>query len=151
MKRTALIAGLAAVAAAGAALALDAEGQIKARHDYFHGIGKPTKALFDELKKPDPSVAEIQKIAAVLNAEAPKLPSQFPAGTGLDKGYKTGARPEIWVKTAEFKKDADGLVTAAQNLEAAAKSGNLATIKTAAGGLGGACKTCHETFRKEEH
>lgn len=34
-------------------------------------------------------------------------------------------------------------------LNAAAKTGSLDTIKTAVGGVGGACKTCHDAFRKD--
>ncbi len=151
MKRVGIVVGVCALAAAGAALALDVDAAIKARHDYFHGVGKANKALSEELKKPAPVVADLAQYAAVLDAEAPKLGTYFPAGTGLDTGLKTGARPDIWSKPAEFKKDADAFAVAAHNLNAAAKGGDLAAIKTAAGALGGTCKTCHETFRKEEH
>ena len=32
---------------------------------------------------------------------------------------------------------------------AAAKSGNLETLKTAFGAAGGTCKSCHDSFRKD--
>jgi cytochrome c556 len=34
-------------------------------------------------------------------------------------------------------------------LQAAAKSGNLDTMKAAAGDTGKACKNCHDNYRKE--
>ena len=34
-------------------------------------------------------------------------------------------------------------------LSAAARTGNIDAIKTAAGAVGGACKGCHDAFRKE--
>lgn len=143
-------AALIVLSTAGAALALDAAAVIKARHDFFHSIGKPTKGIKEELSKPTPSIAEIQKYAAAIDAAAPNLPSHFPAGSGIDSGLKTGAKAEIWTKSAEFKKDADGLATAAHALNVAAQKGDVAAIKPAFGAMGGACKTCHDTFRKEE-
>ena len=56
----------------------------------------------------------------MLDAEAPKLGTYFPAGTGLDTGLKTGAKPDIWAKPAEFKKDADAVAVAANNVYAGA-------------------------------
>jgi cytochrome c556 len=34
-------------------------------------------------------------------------------------------------------------------LAATAKTGNLDSIKTAVGATGGACKNCHDAYRKE--
>ena len=36
-------------------------------------------------------------------------------------------------------------------LEAAAKSGSLDAIKTAMGGVGKSCKSCHDDFRAEKY
>ncbi|MFV4701605.1 cytochrome c [Mycobacterium tuberculosis] len=40
------------------------------------------------------------------------------------------------------------MVDAAKAYQATAATGNLDQIKAAFGALGGACKNCHETFRK---
>ena len=61
----------------------------------------------------------------------------------------TGAKPEIWSNAAGFKAAADKLQTAMTNLSNAAKGGNLDAIKAAVGPVGGACKGCHDDFRKQ--
>jgi cytochrome c556 len=144
-------AGLTIALVAGAALAADVGAQIKVRHEYMHGIGKQTKGLLDGLKSDSPNLADLKAYAAALDAEAPKLASYFPPGTGIDSGLKTGAKPEIWSNPAEFKKDADAFTAAAHKLNAAAQGGDVGAIRTAFGGVGGACKACHQTFRKDEH
>lgn len=76
-----------------------------------------------------------------------KLPwAGFAAGT--DKG-ETRAKPEIWQESAKFKDYADKMQTEMSKLAAAAKTGNLDSIKTAASATGSACKTCHDAYRKE--
>jgi cytochrome c556 len=149
-KRTAIIVGLTAALAMGGAFAADVGAQIKARQDYFKSIGGAMKGLSDEMKKPAPSTAEVQKFTATLDAQAPKLVSFFPAGTGPESGIKTGSKPEIWQQPAEFKKDAADFVDAAKKLNLAAKSGDIAATKTAAGALGSTCKSCHQAFRSKD-
>lgn len=144
-------AALILVSTAGAAFALDAAAVEKARHDFFHGIGRPAKAIKEELGKPEPAVAEIQKYAAAIDTAAPQLPAQFPAGSGPESGVKTGAKAEIWAKPADFKKAADNFATAAHALNVTAQKGDVAAIKQAFGAMGGTCKTCHDGFREEEH
>jgi cytochrome c556 len=65
---------------------------------------------------------------------------------GSDKG-DTKAKPEIWSDNAKFKAAAEKMQGEMTKLAAAAKSGNLDAIKTAAGATGGACKNCHDSFR----
>ena len=81
-------------------------------------------------------------------AEMAKLPwAAFGAGT--DKGGNTRAKPEIWTDTAKFKESSDKLVAESTKLAAAAKTGNLDSLKTAFTATAGTCKTCHDAFRKE--
>ena len=82
------VAAIAALGFASSALA-DAAAFQKSREDYFHAIGKAAKASNEEFKKPDASIAEIQKLAAAIDALAPKLPAMFPAGSGPETGLKT--------------------------------------------------------------
>jgi cytochrome c556 len=85
--------------------------------------------------------------AALLNT-IDKLP--FVAyGEGTDKGANTRAKPEVWKDRAKFEAAAKKMQEEVVKLDAAAKTGNLDAIKTAAGAAGGACKACHDDFRTQ--
>ena len=76
---------------------------------------------------------------------AKMLDDAFPADS--DGVAKTKAKPEIWKKSDDFKKDYQSLVDKTDALAAAAKSGDQAKVKTAANDVAGACKACHDDFR----
>jgi cytochrome c556 len=65
---------------------------------------------------------------------------------GSDKG-ETKAKPEIWAEKAKFNDYAEKMQAEMAKLNAAAKTGNLDSIKAAVGAVGGSCKTCHDAFR----
>jgi cytochrome c556 len=67
-------------------------------------------------------------------------------GEGTDKG-DTKAKPEIWMDKAKFDDYAQKMQTEMGKLNAAAKTGNLDSIKAAVTAVGGSCKTCHDAFR----
>lgn len=67
-------------------------------------------------------------------------------GDGTDKG-DTKAKPEIWADKAKFDDYALKMQSEMTKLAAAAKTGNIDSIKTAVGAVGGSCKTCHDAFR----
>ena len=69
-------------------------------------------------------------------------------GEGTDKG-DTRAKPEIWKEPAKFKEYSDKLTAEMAKLSVAAKSGNLDSVKTAVGAVGGSCKSCHDAYRKD--
>lgn len=69
-------------------------------------------------------------------------------GEGTDKG-DTKAKPEIWKEHAKFQEAADKLQAEMSKLAAAAKTGNLDSIKAAVGAVGGSCKTCHDAYRAQ--
>jgi cytochrome c556 len=140
------------MAVAGSAFAEDAATIVKARKDFFHVIGKAAKDSGAEFKKVPPSITEIQKYAAILDAEAPKLPSHFPAGSGPESGVKTEAKADIWAKPDAFKKAAADLAAAAHTYNLAAQKGDVLAAGAAMKAVGGACKACHEQFKaKDEH
>lgn len=90
------------------------------------------------------------KVAAESAAVAEYL-SKLPwAGFGesTDKG-DTKAKPEIWTESAKFKEYAEKMQTELTKLSAAAKTGNLESIKTAMGPAGESCKTCHDAYRNK--
>jgi cytochrome c556 len=78
----------------------------------------------------------------------------FPAGSDKPvEGSKiagfTRAKSEIWSEPEKFKQAQDALTKAVGKLAAAAKSGDEAAMKSAAGGVGKACKGCHDDFRSK--
>lgn len=89
--------------------------------------------------------------AAASNAEIANMMAALPyAGfvEGSDKG-DTKAKPEIWSERAKFDASATKMQEEMAKLNAAAKTGDIGAIKTAVGGVGQACKGCHDTYRKE--
>jgi len=69
-------------------------------------------------------------------------------GEGTDKG-ETRAKPEIWKESAKFKEGADKMQAEMGKLVAAARTGNLDTLKAAFGPAAQSCKACHDAFRKD--
>ncbi len=83
---------------------------------------------------------------AAIAEEMSKLP--FAAFVeGSDKG-DTAAKPEVWSNNAKFKAAAEKMQGEMSKLAATAKGGNVDAIKTQAGAVAGACKACHDDFRK---
>lgn len=123
------------------------------RHEGFEGIGKAMKAIGDELKKgPGASVDTIKASAAKINEAAPKVATWFPAGSGVEVAPKSLALPAIWEKPADFQAAAQKLVDEAGKFNTLAQAGDLAAIGGGMKALGGACKDCHEQFKKrDEH
>ena len=89
--------------------------------------------------------------AAADNAELATIMSKLPyAGfvEGSDKG-DTKAEPKIWAEQEKFRAAAAKMQEEMVKLNAAAKTGNIDTIKAAVGATGGSCKACHDSYRKE--
>jgi len=85
------------------------------------------------------------------NAEVALIVSKLPyAGfvEGSDKG-DTRALPKIWTEPDKFRAAAAKMQEEMVKLNAAAKSGNVDAIKAAVGATGGACKACHDSYRKD--
>ena len=89
--------------------------------------------------------------AAADNADVVAAMSKLPwAGfvAGSDKG-NTKAKPEVWNDQAKFKENNEKLVAETAKLAAAAKTGNLDSLKTAFASTAGTCKACHDSFRNQ--
>lgn len=123
---------------------------IKARQDNFKSMGRSMKLISDELRKDAPGFAVIRQQAAALEKNSARVARMFPKGTGPEAGVKTGALPAIWQKPTEFSAAAAGLNRATKGLRAAAAGTDVAKVRAALGATGGACKTCHESFRLDE-
>jgi cytochrome c556 len=69
-------------------------------------------------------------------------------GEGTDKG-ETKAKPEIWKEQAKFKAASEKMQAEMSKLAAAAKTGNLDSVKAAFQATSGSCKACHDDFRAQ--
>ena len=150
MKLIALI----AATVVGATMALPAAAQFQKPEDAI----KYRKAAFNVM------VTHFGRLGAMANGRIPfdakvaaenadlaltmsKLP--YVAFTeGSDKG-DTKAKPEIWTEGDKFRASAAKMQEEMVKLNAAAKTGNLDSLKAAFGPTAAACKACHDAYRKE--
>jgi len=144
----------AAVAFAGMATALPAAAQFAKPEDaikYRRGAFTVMAAHFGRVAAMANGRIPFDAKVAAENAEIATMMSKLPyAGfiDGTDKG-DTRAKPEIWAEMDKFRAAASKMQDEMVKLNAAAKGGNLDAIKAAAGDTGKACKSCHDTYRKE--
>ena len=75
------------------------------------------------------------------------IPALFPPGSAVGDSR---AKPEIFAAGARVAELAAGVEAKTGALAAAAKSGDLAALGTAAKALDEACEACHRDFRKPE-
>lgn len=141
------LAMIAAVPVAGLASTPDT---IKGRQANFKKMGAATKAIVDEIRKSDPSVAVIRASAASLNAAGTAALKAFPRGSGAAAGIKTDALPTIWQKPKEFAAARQKFLAASRAFSREAAGGDVVKIRTAFGALGATCKGCHDQFRAED-
>lgn len=136
--------------AATVAVAATPKQLIETRQGHYKAIGKATKAIFDELRKPAPDMAVFRASGPTLVQLSSQLPRWFPKGTGPEAGVKTAAKAEIWTKPAEFHTAAVNFNAAARAFNAAAIKGDGAAVGAAARTLGGTCKACHDNFKTKD-
>jgi cytochrome c556 len=146
-KLNALIAAVAALALAAPAMAQFAkpEDAIKYRQSALfvmqQNFGRVAAMAAGKAPFDPKLAAESADVAAYMS----KLPwAGFVEGS--DKG-NTKAKPQIWTEKAKFNEYAEKMQAEMTKLDAAAKTGNLDSIKAAVGAVGGSCKACHDAFR----
>ena len=151
MTKTLLVAALAAVTfAGGIAVAATPSETITARQNNFKQMGRASKMLSDEFKKPAPNIGVLRAQAQVLANYAPQIHRWFPRGSGKESGAKTAALPAIWQQAPLFNTKAAQFAAAARNLQQVAGRGDVAQIRAAFSAAGGGCKGCHDTFKGEK-
>jgi cytochrome c556 len=91
--------------------------------------------------------AVAQKAGARLQVLGGLIPDVFATDTHTFTNTPTKAREGIWTNKSDFDGKASDLVKAAADLEAAAKTGDEAATKKAAGAVGKTCGACHDQFR----
>lgn len=152
--RLSVVASLALLAAAAsAAPPLSRQSALKIMHERHEGmeaVGKANKVLRREITSETPDIATIRSSAGAMANLATRSSKWFPKGTGPEMG-KTGAKPEIWQKPADFNAKMRDFQAASQALQQAAARGDLAAVKSSYSKLGGTCKACHDPYRSEMH
>ena len=138
-----LVAGLVCAGVMSSAVA--AEDHVKARRAIFKEYKKTFGAGMGKMMKGETPYNKDEFAAmATKMVDLSKQPwDHFPEGS--NKG-KTEAKPEIWSKPAEFKKEIDSHQAAIAKLATAAQTGDMAQIKPAFGAAQKTCKACHDTF-----
>jgi cytochrome c556 len=115
------------------------------RQAAMKNVGKAMGALAAIAKKEAPFDAAVVKQNATAIADNVKIAKElFPDGSQTgDK--ETWAKPEIWANMDDFKAKAGKAEEAAMAMAAVTDEANFGA---ALGALGGACKACHENYRR---
>lgn len=125
---------------------------VKVRVTGLRELGAAFKTVKDGLSGSPPQTVLIQQAAKQIRNAARAQYGWFPAGSGPQAGLKTAARPDIWNQPQKFKAAQDGFAAAADGFLAKANaSGDAAVLRAEMMKLGGACKSCHDSFRAETH
>jgi cytochrome c556 len=141
--------GLASALTVGAGFAFaqfqKPEDAIKYRQSAFtvmaNSFGKIGAVVKGEAPYNKDEVAKNAAVVAMLST----LPWQA-FGPGTEGGK---AQADIWSDNAKFKAASEKMQLAVANLNSAAQSGDLESIKKAFGAAGASCKNCHDDFRKK--
>ena len=144
-----ILAGTATVLAIGAGAALaqfqSAEKAVDYRESVFTVMGTHFGRIGAVVKGEQPyNKDEVAKNAAIVTMMS-TLPWQA-FGPGTEGGK---AKPEVWSDNAKFKAAADKMQLAVIDLNKAAQSGDLESIKKSFGAAGATCKGCHDDFKKK--
>ena len=130
--------------------AASAADVIHARQAGYKQLGVAFKALNDQLKSPTPDKAQVAALSKRVNEIAPQIATWFPAGSGPEAGVKTRAKPDIWVRGAEFQADAKALRVETAKLASLGAKGDIEAVKVQFKAVGARCGACHKPFREEE-
>lgn len=153
-----MAAGLAACGektdAGGGEAAATVDPAIKAtvemRQKNLKELGAAFKTISDETKAAAPDMAKITAAAETVKLHTAEVGNWFPAGSGPETGLKMEALPTIWEKPAEFQAAFERIKAEGPKLAEAAATGDAAAVAAAFPAVGGACKNCHDQFRKKK-
>jgi len=140
---TALVVGLLASLPATAQFQKPADA-VKYRQSAFSVMGTHFGRIGAMVQNKVPFDAAALAANAEIVATMAKLPfAGFVDGTA--EGTK--ALPVIWTQRAKFDAGAEKMQAAVLELNAAAKTGDMAKIRPAFGAVGTTCKGCHDDYR----
>jgi cytochrome c556 len=121
------------------------EDAIKYRQSVYTVLGNSFGKISSVVKGEVPyNKDDVAKNAAIITMMS-TLPWQA-FGPGTEGGK---AQPAIWSDNAKFKAASEKMQLAVADLNKAAQSGDLESIKKAFGATGQTCKGCHDDFRKK--
>ena len=149
MKMTiAAVAGVALLATGALAQEQDLSGNVKARQGQFRIMAINLGILGDMAQGKTEYDAEAAQAAAdtLVAVSTINQPPLWPEGSSEMDMDGTRAKAEIWDNMDDFASKWAGFGEAASAMQQVAATGQEA-IGPAMGGLGGACKACHDTYR----
>ncbi len=148
MKKLALaLSGMLACGAVGVAVADQYEDAIKYRQSAFTLVKGNLGPMGAMVKGETPfDSAAFQRHAENLAALSMMTGDGFIEGSDLGD---TKARPAVWEKRAAFDEKMEEFRKASADLAAAAKSGNLDTVKRPFAVAAKTCKSCHDDFKSK--
>lgn len=150
MRRMLLIsAGLAvglSFAAGAVAQEMKPEELIKARQGLMEAVRMQLGPIVAVVKGNAPLTPATAETAETIVGLAHALKSAYGPGTEALPG--SNAKPEAF-SDPKFLGGYDKLAAAAAKLAADAKANNIDAVKADFGEVGGACKGCHDNFRKK--
>lgn len=146
MSRFVILATLAVLMCAGTVLA--ASDPILTRQQLMEDTRDAAKVIGGMLKGEQPFDAEAATQAfKVWKKTASEAGNLFPEGSGV--GHDTEAKVTIWTDRAGFESELDKFATRV-DAALAASPDSLEALKSIAGPIFQACKSCHEGYRVEK-
>lgn len=124
---------------------------VKYRHAVMNGLGAHMAGLSMIVKGETDRTGDAVMHATAVKELSHTIGALFPEGTGPGHDFETEAKPEIWTQHDKFVEAVKALESASDKLVEAAKTGDAAQIKTALGGVGGACGDCHDVYKVDDH
>lgn len=150
MKKLTAAVLIATVASAASAQTYKVEDAIKWRQSAYQILSWNMARLDQNLNSAqfnkDDAIKAANTIAAIANSGMGQL---YFAGSDKSDKIKTNVRPEMYTDTQGAAKAAIALAEQANALQQVAQTGDVAAIKAQVGKVGGACKGCHDNFKKK--
>jgi cytochrome c556 len=134
------------VATSALAQEMKPEELLKARQGMMEAVRYQLGPIFGAAKGAVPLSAATVEAAENVVGIAHALKSVYGSGTADLPG--SNAKPEAFTDP-KFLAGYDKLADAAAKVAADAKANNLDALKADVGAIGGACKGCHDDFRKK--
>ena len=149
LARTVFIGGLTAaiLGLSGVAIAADEQHAISYRKATMAALGAHTKATVALIKGEVSYGGHLARHTAGIASIGRMIGDLFPEGSDFGD---TRALPAIWEKPDQFTQAVQALRSASAAMADAGKGGDMQAVRAALGGLGKACKGCHEKFREKK-
>ena len=123
----------------------DVKDAINFRHYLMENVGDNAKEM--KAKLDGGKIAEMAVNARAIALHSTRIPELFPQGSTSDHSR---AKAEIWQSWEDFLKAAQTLRTEADQLAMTVANGKADSADVQFKKVLGACKNCHDQFRKPE-